>query len=398
MDPVAPTTIWNPAFVRVFVAAGLQEGSFALLIHLPGYLSSLGGSEGQIGLVFSVSAVVALLLRPAAGRLLDLKGRQRVLRVVALVDVLAICGYLLVSSFGAPVYFVRMLQGTTEIMLFTGFLAYAADSLPVAKRTQGMAYFGLSGLVPIAFVPLLGDALLGWGGYATVFVAAAGLGFVGWLVVLTMPVLGIEHTGNRPRRSFLAAVTQREVLPVWIIVFTFAAALSVIFTFMATFVEERQVGSVGVFFVVYGLAAAGVRAVAANLPERFGARRVLTSTFVGMIVMYVLLATTGSLAGFLAAALLGGLGHGMAFPILSAAAVDRSRTNERGSALAFFTALFDMATLIVAPLIGATIDGAGYTAAFWVTTVVLTVGLGAYWLLDRRLGPADGPRVAQSAA
>lgn len=389
MAYVPPTTIWNRAFVGVFIAAGLQELSFALLIHLPGYLSSLGGSEGQIGLVFSVSAVIALALRPAAGRLLDLKGRQRVLRVVALVDAFAITGYLLVSSFGPPVYLVRMLQGTTEIMLFTGYLAYAADSLPIARRTQGMAYFGLSGLVPIAFGPLIGDALLAVAGYSSVFIAAAGLGLAGWVVVLTMPVLGIEHTGNRPRRSFRAAVTQREVIPVWIIVFTFAAAMSVIFTFMATFVEVRQVGSVGSFFVVYGLAAAGVRAVAADLPDRFGHRRVLTSTFVGMIVMYVLLATTTSFAGFLLAALLGGLGHGMAFPILSSAAVDRSRTNERGSALAFFTALFDIATLMVAPLIGATIDGAGYPSAFWLTTALLTVGLASYWLLDRRLGPVE---------
>ena len=394
----SPAKIWNRAFALVFVASLVQEMSFGLLIHLPGYFSSLGGSEGQIGLVFSLAAAVALLLRPYAGRLLDIKGRQRVLRVIALADAIGILLYLAVGSFGPGAYLVRIFQGTTEITVFTAYLAYAADALPPAKRTAGMAYFGLSGLVPIAFGPLLGDLLLRSGSYTPVFLVAGGLGFLGWLVVLTMPVLAVGRSGDLPRRSFKAAVLQRELMPVWIIVFAFAGALSVAFTFMATFVEDTGIGSVGLFFVVYGLSAAAVRAVAANLPARLGARRVLTWTFGGIIVMYFLLAGVTSTTGFVVAALVGGLGHGMVFPIVSAAAVDRTRTSERGSALAFFTALFDLGTLVVAPVIGTIIDRAGYSSAFRSIAVVLAVGLVAYWLLDRRVAPTAAAGLAQSSS
>jgi len=371
--------------------------SFGLLIHLPGYLSDLGGSEGQIGLVFSVAAVVALLLRPYAGRLLDLKGRQRVLRVVALADALAILLYLSIGTFGVGAYLVRIVQGTTEILMFTAYLAYAADALPVAKRTEGMAYFGLSGLVPIAFGPLIGDILLRNGSFTSLFVTASALGAIGWLIVLRMPVLGIDHSDDQPRRSFRAAVLQRELIPIWVIVFTFAAALSVIFTFMAVFVDERGVGSVGLFFIVYGLSAATVRVVAASLPRRLGARRVLTFSFGGLVVMFLLLIGVTTTTGFVIAALVGGVGHGLLFPILTSSAVDRSRDSERGSALAFFTALFDMATLAVAPLIGTVIDRSGYSTAFRSIAIALTVGLVVYWLLDRRVATAAAAGVAESS-
>lgn len=391
-----PTRIWNPAFSRVFVAAGFQEMSFALLVHIPAYLAGLGGSEGQIGLVYSLAALVALAVRPLIGRLLDLKGRKPVLAVVSLVDVIAMLLYLLLGSFGPAVYAVRILQGTTEIILFTGYLAYAADALPPRRRTAGMAYFGLSGLVPIGLGPLLGDGLLAIGSYRTIFVVAAAFGLAGWIIVLGMPRL--EHAGDEPRRSFRAAVLQREIVPLWIIVFAFAAVMTVLFTFMATFVETTGFGSVGLFFLVYGGTAVTVRLAAATLPDRFGYRPVLIPTFLGLVVLFVLLAAADTVALFVVAAALGGFGHGIVFPILSSEAVNRSRTNERGSALAFFTALFDVATLAVAPAVGAIIDGSGYRVAFGSVAVLLLVALVSFAVADRRVMPADSPGMAESAS
>ena len=49
---------FGPNFSRIFAAAFLQELSFALLIHFPGYLSDLGATEGVIGILYSASAVV----------------------------------------------------------------------------------------------------------------------------------------------------------------------------------------------------------------------------------------------------------------------------------------------------------------------------------------------------
>jgi MFS family permease len=137
-----------------------------------------------------------------------------------------------------------------------------------------------------------------------------------------------------------------------------------------------------------------MRLAAATLPDRFGYRPVLIPTFLGLVVLFVLLAATETVALFVVAAALGGFGHGIVFPILSSEAVNRSRVNERGSALAFFTALFDISTLVVVPLVGAIIDGPGYTAAFNSVAVLLVLALLAFGIADRRVMPAG--RMAES--
>ena len=59
----------------------------------------------------------------------------------------------------------------------------------------------------------------------------------------------------------------------------------------------------------------------------------------------------------------------------------------RGSAVAFFTALFDIGVFIGAPLLGAIIDGAGYPTMFWVAAGALTIATVIYFVWDRRWDP-----------
>src|ERR671919_742203 len=77
-------------FPRLFTAALLQELSFALLIHVPGYLSELGATEGLIGVLYASSAAISLVFRPWLGRILDLTHRRTVLLVSADVNIAGI--------------------------------------------------------------------------------------------------------------------------------------------------------------------------------------------------------------------------------------------------------------------------------------------------------------------
>jgi hypothetical protein len=65
-------------FPRIFTAAFFTEMAFALFIHFPGYLNGLGATEGLIGVLYAVSAIIGLSLRPALGRILDRVHRRSV--------------------------------------------------------------------------------------------------------------------------------------------------------------------------------------------------------------------------------------------------------------------------------------------------------------------------------
>ena len=64
------------------------------------------------------------------------------------------------------------------------------------------------------------------------------------------------------------------------------------------------------------------------------------------------------------AAIACGVGHGFAFPIISALVVTRAQPDERGSAIALFTALFDLGVLLGGPCFGVSARYGGYPATF----------------------------------
>jgi predicted MFS family arabinose efflux permease len=98
-----------------------------------------------------------------------------------------------------------------------------------------------------------------------------------------------------------------------------------------------------------------------------------------------LLAIGGSTSVMVAAAILAGVSHGAVFPVISSQLVSRARTSERGSAMAIFTSIFDIALLMAAPAVGSMIDGFDYTVAFGAVSVALGLGAIVYSIWDRRL-------------
>lgn len=367
-------------FRTVFLAALLQELSFSLMLHFSGYAERLGATEPQIGLLYSSAAVVALVGRPTLGRVLDLVPRRSVLLAGGVLNVVALLGLMAADAWGPRLWGLFLLLRIVQIFLFTAMLTMAADLIPVESRTRGLALFGLSGLVPIALGGVIGDLVIEVADFDALFVVAAAAGAGSWLLVRRLPPAGepVEHE----RRSFWSALAQHDLLPLWLVTFCFALGLEAIFSFLRVFVETQDVGSAGVFFAVYGVAGAVTRLLGRGLYERVNPRPFVSGALLAYAAGVSLLGvgTSAALAG---AALVCGVAHGAVFPMLSSQVVARARDAERGSAMATFTALFDIALLVGAPATGFLIDARSYAAAFVAISVVQVAGAVAYAAWDR---------------
>ncbi len=381
---------FGPNFSRVFTAALLQELSFALLIHLPGYFSELGATEGLIGLLYASSAVVSLAFRPWLGRILDLTHRRTVLLISAVINMAVVIGLSTTSEWGPYLWGLFLVQRTIQIALFTTMLTYGADSIPIERRTQGLAIFGLSGLLPIAVGGYAGDLLISSIGFDGLFYAATSVLLISWLIVWTLPVLPVR--GHQPRRSFWAAFAQRNLLPLWFATLLFSIGLETLFTFTRTFVDDRQVGTAGLFFAVYGVTAAVTRIAGGRFYDRVPHRPLVVGSIAAYGIGLVFMGLAQNVGVLSLAAIVTGTAHGAAFPILSSEVVNRARISERGSAMATFTSIFDIALLAGAPSVGFLIEGFDYLAAFTAAGVTLALGALVYRSWDRRI---DADMVAE---
>ena len=377
------TDRYGPNFGKLFAAAILQEASFFLLVHFPGYLEGLGATESLIGVLYAAAAMLGLLARPALGRVLDLTHRRTVLLVTGFFNAVVILALATTTVWGPWLWGLFLAQRVLQIALFTTMLTYAADSLPVEHRTQGLALFGLSGLLPIALVGVAGDVLIDVFGFQALFVVSAMASIVSWLLVWRLPILPI--LGRRPRRGFWASLAQRNLLPLWWVTLFFSIGLETLFTFTRTYVDERQIGSTGLFFGVYGVTAAAMRVLGGRHYDRIPQRLFVVSALVSYALSLAILAIAGSVPLLVAAAFFGGMAHGAVFPILTSQVVLRARTSERGSAMAIFTSIFDVALLVAAPAVGFLIDGFSYRLAFGCVAFALGLGAAVYSIWDRRI-------------
>ncbi len=371
-------------FLLSSAANFLQSLAFNLYLHLPGYLKELGAGELRIGVIFSVTAATAIAARPTVGRVMDAEGRRVVIVAGGLLNVLVCALYLTIHHLGPWLYAVRVAHGVAEAMLFAALFTQAADLVPAARRTEGIALYGVSGLLPISLSGVLGDVILTHAGYPRLFQVS--IAFAAASLALSLPLR--DHRPARdalPARSFLASVSERNLLPLWFIGFVFAAAITATFTFLKTFVMQTGLGSVGLFFSAYSGAGVLLRLAFGWVPERVGPKRALFPALTLLATGFLVLAAATSAAAVGVAGILCGLGHGFTFPILSGLVVARARPVERGAALSLFTALFDGGVLVGGPAFGLVIHFAGYSTMFATAAAVVLVGGVVFALWDRRV-------------
>ncbi len=352
-----------------------QSWSFNLFLHVPGFLNQLGAGEVTIGLLFGVTGVTAMAARPPIGRAMDTKGRRGVVIAGNVVSVFAVGAYLTVDAIGPWIVCIRILHGLGEGMLFTSLFTYGADCVPANRRTQGLALFGVSGMLPIALGASSGDVILAHSGYDALFLAA--LGFAVLSLLLSLPLRDVHlrpGVEREPSRGFRSVLTQRDLMPLWWIGTIFAIALASVFTFLKRYVDETGYGTVGGFFNAYTAVAIALRVFLGWLPDRVGPLRVLLPALGCLAAAFVVLALAEGPAEVIVAGMLFGIGHGFTFPILFGTVVTRAPDSDLGSAMGILTGLFDLGVVLGGPLFGSIITGFGFSAAFGTAAAIVLAG------------------------
>lgn len=387
MEEAAEPAVVTGPFVRLWIAHFLQALGFSSMLLLPLYLDHLGASRAEIGAIMASASIGGLAGRPLIGWGLDVVGRKPVLLLGTLVVVAGMALVAAIDTVGPLVYVMRILVGLGTGTLFTGYFTLAADLIPEQRRAEGIALFGISGLTPLLVNPLT-DVLgidppqLRW------FLPAIGLVILASLAFLP-GVPDASRTAERERFDVgkaIAALKARTLWPAWLATCVFASQVAVFMSFATVAAEARGIAAPATVWATYAGGAILVRLLGAKLPDRLGLFRVGSTSLLLYAAGLAVAADASTAGGFAFAGLLGGIGHGYCFPVLTSQVVNRSPMLLRGVAMATFTGLWELARLGVAPGFGAIADTLGDASMLRIAAGCGVVGVLAWGALERGHG------------
>jgi MFS family permease len=356
---LTPPRLFTPAFVLLTIGHLLQALGYASMVLLPRYLVALGATRAEVGLLMAAAAVGGLLSRPGVGWALDAWGRKKTLYAGTVVMVAGMFGVGLVTEVGWVALLSRVVFGVGAGALFSGYFAFATDLVPAARRTEGLALFGIAGLAPLIISPLAERS-----GVDAMAVRWF-LPLVGLLVAGSLPVLWFvpEHRAVAPadevRPGVYVTLMRPSLLPVWLVNVCFSALVALFLSFALVVGEARGIEHANDLWWTYAGGAVVVRLFGATLPDRLGPSRLVPPALGSYILGVWMLSLASSWYGLLFAGLLAGIGHGYCFPILSAQAMTRTEPSLRGTTMAMFTGIWDVTKLCAPPLLGLIADAWG---------------------------------------
>ncbi len=382
-----PPLLTRP-FLLLVCGHFLQALGFSSMLLLPLYLEHLGASRAEIGAIMAIASLGGLLVKPIVGWLLDTWGRRRTVLAGTAALVAAMLGLFFVRSLGPLIYLDRILFGVGAGTLFTGYFTWATDLIPPGRRTEGIALFGISGLLPLALNGFVNDVGLTAPDLRLLFAALGGVIALSALALLPVPETQHADDPAAPQgpRAVLRALGVRRLWPVWLATALFAGLVGVFMAFATVTAKARALPDPPAVWLSYSLGAVGVRLIGARLPDRLGPRNLVAPALAFYLLAFVTLAGATSQRALLLAGLLGGLGHGYCFPVVVSLVVARSHARWRGSAVAGFTAVWQLSELALPPLLGLVADAWSDAALYGVAVAGGAAGLAAWAALEHAWG------------
>ena len=365
----------------LLVAHFLQGLGWTSMLLLPMYLESLGADRSQIGEVMAFGGIGGLVALPFAGLALDRIGRRPTLITGTLATVTGLVALGFVHEMSVWVWLARFVAGVGTGTLFAGYFAFVADLIPESRRTEGIALFGISGLLPLLMNPFAEGLAPDPSSLRYVFpITSIGvLASLPFLVMIKEPTRQVNAADRRFRWS---AFWSRRLRPVWVANMTFATTVAVFMAFSAVAAAAAGMNHSARLWIPYALGAIGVRLVGAKLPDYVGPSNMVVPA-IGMYALGMLGLTLAHTDGqFLVAALFCGIGHGYCFPVIASQVVGRTPEQYRGSAMAISTGIWEVAAIAAQPIFGVIADRFGDSWCFIAAAATSLCGLTAWFVLE----------------
>ena len=368
--PLGADRLMSREFATLMVTASvffLATGAVNAL--LPKFVvDELGGTEATAGFVMGSAAFSALATRIWFGRTADRRGARRILVLGAGLGAVAFV-LLAAASTVAGAVAARLVLGASGAAMVTGATMLGIQLAPPARRSQAVALVLVSFHAGMGLGPTFAEWLLNLRSYAWVWTVAAGFSVAsGGLAML------LSFRPGDPNAEPSPMIHRNALLPGVVTLFG-VFAFNGFMTFLPLYAREVGMSDAGLAFLVASATMVLIRTALGRVPDVVGPIRAGSGALVLTVGAMIVVALWATPTGVVVGAALVAAGLSLQSPSFIAIAVDGVSDRERGSAMATFTAFYDVAGAVVGPMLGLIVTNAGYRPAFLTTAVLAAVGL-----------------------
>jgi predicted MFS family arabinose efflux permease len=375
-------SLWSaPLTVTVGVSFACFTGYHTLLVLLPYYVGTMGGSNVVVGAVtaaFMISATVAPLL---VLRAMDRTQRLRGLLASGCALLAVSTGALIVNHGVAWLLVINGLRGVGFAIMAAVTATMVARFAPPSRRGAAVGMWGLAATVPAAFGPSVGLLVSQQYGIAGLAGVAA------LITLLTVPALLLLREPPRKPAATRAGASvvsrlRSERLSGPLFIFAVATAVyGAVVTFAPLRLLEGGPRVPAAYFLVMGCAIPPGRLIGGALRDGRHARHVLAAGCLIAAGGATTLVRGGPLLPALASALLFGVGFGVLTTAAQSVLMERAGTAGHGTANALFSAVFNGGIGAGALGFGLLAGGVGYQGIFLLGGFALaaTAALATRW-------------------
>lgn len=380
--------LWNADYLKVWTGNFLIHFSFTLIVPLlPLYLSeTFGANKETIGLCLAGYTVMALIIRPFSGYLVDSFPRRAVLIIFNFLFFALFAGYLVAGSLTLFTIF-RTLHGAPFGAATVAASTVAIDVLPSSRRSEGIGYYGLSNNLATAIGPVVAIYVLEAfkGNFQALF----------WLSFL-FSLLGLilDATIKLPKRDF---VPEKKVISLdrffllkgWreaVAILCFSFSYGVVSTYVAIYGKEELgiTTGTGLFFTLFAVGLIVSRLTGAHALRK---GQISRNAAIGVVIAlcgFLTFAAVKNTAGYFCSAFIIGLGNGHMYPAFQNMFINLAPNSQRGTANSSILTSWDAGVGLGILAGGLLAEYLGYHWAFWAAGAVNASGVAFYFLVIRR--------------
>jgi MFS family permease len=370
-------------FVLSFFAQITFSSVFCILIPtIPIYLSKLGATEAEIGVLVGIFSVSSLILRPFVGRALLKIPERSFMMAGAFLYAISSIAYLVAPPFW-PLLIVRALQGFGLACFSTASFTLIANITPETHRGQIISYFYLSINIAFALAPYFGMLLINRFNFAVLFLVCTGLS----LCSLSF-TFKLNKTQGLPLESQTVQsqpFLSREALPPSMMAFMVNIIWGAVTAFFPLYSVKQGVTNPGFFFGAYAIIIILFRVSGGKISDVYGRNKVILPCLIIVIISMTILSFSTTLPMFILVAVIWGIGMAFLYPTLVAYALDRAGSS-RGPAMGTFTAVADLGAGLGSVIMGIVLQLTSYPIMFFCLALTGVINLFYFYFSIRKKG------------